>query len=64
MNEQARVARFCLPGRMWYIAVCEACHWADLSWKHRDQATRDRDRHNATYHDAALSDRVGVDAPR
>lgn len=47
---KARVARLCLPGPMWYLAVCESCRWAGLSWKHRVWAEGERDRHNERKH--------------
>lgn len=47
---KARVARFCLPGPMWYIAVCESCRWTGLSWKDRGRAEDERDDHNKFEH--------------
>jgi hypothetical protein len=46
----ARVARLCLPGPMWFIALCEDCAWVDMSWKDKSWAVRARDAHNATRH--------------
>lgn len=47
---KARVARLCQPGPMWYLAVCEACRWADMSWKQRSWAILACDQHNKLHH--------------
>lgn len=52
MTTKARVARYELPGKRWFVAVCEECRWFNgLGWKHIEQARLDRDKHNAERHD-------------
>lgn len=46
----ARVARYELPGKRWYVAVCEGCAWAAMSWRDKAWALSDRDRHNEWKH--------------
>lgn len=46
----ARVARYELPGRRWFLAVCEDCRWADLSWKDKGWAKNAVVRHNEMRH--------------
>ena len=46
----ARVARFELPGKCWYFAVCPECLWIGLDWKHKKMALEQRDSHNELRH--------------
>lgn len=49
--EGARIARYELPGKRWYVAVCEECRWVAMGWKNKAQAKFDRDAHNVGLHD-------------
>ncbi len=56
--DQARIARFELPGKRWFFASCQSCRWVGLDWKDKEQARRDRDEHNTRPPHAALEENV------
>lgn len=51
----ARIARLCPPGVWWYLAVCEDCRWTGMSWKYKQHAETERDRHNERTHPQCLN---------
>lgn len=42
----ARVARFELPGKRWYIAACLDCRWVSLDWREKGWAKSEAKDHN------------------